>query len=258
MLDTGARRALAATRFGDVTWVAEVVSTNDEVAARARAGDPEGVVIVADVQSGGRGRRGRTWEAPPGSSLLVSVLLRPPAPHLALVAAGLAALDACRSVAGVDASLKWPNDLVVDGHRKLAGILAEAAGGGVVVGLGLNVDWAGTPLPPGAISLAQATRPGSSFEVDRGALLVAYLTALEHRCRQSPQALMAAYRAACSTIGRRVQVELPGSELIFGLATGVDDQGRLLVDDRPVAAGDVVHVSSEPPPPAPLPPAPLT
>ncbi|HVF13771.1 MAG TPA: hypothetical protein VM942_04180, partial [Acidimicrobiales bacterium] len=86
MLDTGARRTLAATRFADVTWMTEVTSTNDVVAARARAGSPEGVAVVADAQSAGRGRRGRTWEAPGRSSLLVSVLLRPPAPHLGLVA----------------------------------------------------------------------------------------------------------------------------------------------------------------------------
>ncbi|MEA2900512.1 MAG: BirA family transcriptional regulator [Actinomycetota bacterium] len=238
MLDTGARATLATTRFGDVTWVAEVVSTNDEVAARARAGAPEGVVVVADRQAAGRGRRGRTWEAPADSSLLVSVWLRPPAPHPAVIAAGLAAADACRSTTGVAPSLKWPNDLVVDDRGKLAGILAEAVGDGVVVGLGLNVDWGDTPLPPGATSLAQVTGTG----VDRSRLLVAYLVALEARCRQSPGALLAAYRAACSTIGRRVRVELPGGGSFEGRADGVDDDGRLVVDGRSVAAGDVVHV----------------
>jgi BirA family transcriptional regulator, biotin operon repressor / biotin---[acetyl-CoA-carboxylase] ligase len=244
VLDTGARRALAETRFGDVTWLPEVTSTNDEVAARARAGEgagsgaPEGVVVVADAQTAGRGRRGRRWDAPAGSSLLVSVLLRPPAPHLGLMAAGLAAVDACRSVADVDASLKWPNDLLVDGHGKLAGMLAEAVDGGVLVGLGLNVDWAGAPLPAGGTSLAEVT----GMVVDRARLLVAYLVALEGRCRQSPPALLAAYRAVCATIGRHVRVELPGGTSIEGPATGVDDDGRLLVDGRPVAAGDVVHV----------------
>ncbi|HVF14905.1 MAG TPA: biotin--[acetyl-CoA-carboxylase] ligase, partial [Acidimicrobiales bacterium] len=200
---------------------------------------PEGVAVVADAQSAGRGRRGRTWEAPGRSSLLVSVLLRPPAPHLGLVATGLAAVDACRSVARVDASLKWPNDLVVEGHGKLAGILAEAVpDGGVVVGLGLNVDWGDAPLPAGATSLAQE----AGTEIDRVVLLVAYLVALEDRCRQDPVALMAAYRAACSTIGRVVRVELPGDGSLEGRATGIDDDGRLLVDDLAVAAGDVIHL----------------
>lgn len=234
MLDTGARARLAATRFEDVTWLAEVGSTNDEVATRARAGAPEGVVVVADVQRAGRGRRGRTWEARPGSSLLVSVLLRPPAPHLAAIAGGLAALDAV----GLDgASLKWPNDLVVEGRGKLAGILAEGVGGGrgmVVVGLGLNVDWGDAPLPPGGTCL------GPGF--DRAELLADYLIALERWCRATPDALLGAYRAACSTIGRRVRVELPGGRRLAGRAESVDDDGRLVVDGRPVAAGDVVHL----------------
>ena len=240
VLDTGARATLASTRFGDVTWVAEVGSTNDEVAVRARAGAPEGVVVVADRQAAGRGRRGRTWDAPAGSSLLVSVWLRPPAPNLAVVSAGLAAVDACRSRTGVVPSLKWPNDLVVEGRGKLAGILADAVGDGVVVGLGLNVDWGEAPMPPGATSLTEVT----GTAVDRSRLLVAYLVALEARCRQSPGDLMTAYRAACSTIGRQVRVELPGGELFEGRADGVDDDGRLVVDGRPVAAGDVVHVRS--------------
>ncbi len=236
---------LAATRFTDVTWLAEEGSTNDEVAARARAGAPEGVVVVADGQTAGRGRRGRTWDAPAGSSLLVAVLLRPAAPHLAVIACGLAAVDACHAtIAAAGVTLKWPNDLVVDGDRKLAGILAESVGPdgvGVVVGLGLNVDWGATPLPPGATSLAAEAGGGA---LDRTDLLVAYLVALEGRCRQSPAALMAAYRAACSTIGRQVRVELPGGESFEGRADGVDDHGRLVVDGRSVAAGDVVHVRS--------------
>jgi BirA family biotin operon repressor/biotin-[acetyl-CoA-carboxylase] ligase len=243
VLDTGARRALAATRFADVTCLSEVTSTNDEAAARAGAGAAEGIVVVADTQSWGRGRRGRTWEAPAGSSLLVSVFLRPAAPHLALVGAGLAAADACRSVAGVDVGLKWPNDVVLDGPgdeagAKLAGILAEGVAGGVVVGLGLNVDWGGVALPAGGASLAQV----SGRDVDRAALLVGYLVALEARCRQGPEALMADYRAACSTIGCHVRLELPGGESLEGRATGVAEDGRLLVDGRPVAAGDVVHL----------------
>jgi BirA family biotin operon repressor/biotin-[acetyl-CoA-carboxylase] ligase len=241
VLDAGAIAALAATRFGAVTWLDEVVSTNDEVAALARAGAPEGVVVVADRQTRGRGRRGRTWEAPAGSSLLVSVLLRPATPHLAVVAAGLAAADACRSSStGLQPTLKWPNDLVVDGRGKLAGILAEAAGPGgrVVVGLGLNVDWGDTPLPAGATSFAASAGGGA----DRSALLVAYLVALESACRQSPDALMTAYRAACSTIGQPVMVQLPGGCELAGVAEGIDDHGRLIVAGHAIAAGDVIHL----------------
>ena len=129
-----ARAALAGSRFADVRWVAETGSTNADLLALARDGAPEGIVLVADHQTAGRGRLGRTWEAPPGASLLVSVLLRPPAAvaDAVTMAAGVAMADAVDEVAGVHARLKWPNDLVVavDGptadDRKLAGILAEA------------------------------------------------------------------------------------------------------------------------------------
>ena len=164
-----ARAALAGTRFADVRWVATTGSTNSDALALARDGAPEGIVVVADHQSAGRGRRARTWVAPPGGSLLLSVLLRPPARVAGAVtmAAAVALAEAIEEVAGITAGLKWPNDLVVataDGDRKLAGILAEAdwpAGstisGGyrapavhdravVVVGIGVNVTW---PRAPG-------------------------------------------------------------------------------------------------------------
>src|SRR3954452_9704987 len=128
-----ARRALAGTRFGDVRWVDETGSTNADALALARQGAPEGIVLVADHQTAGRGRQGRTWEAPAGASLLTTILLRPPAAVAGLVtmAVALAASDAVADVAGFEPRLKWPNDLVWPGDgsapaRKLAGILAEA------------------------------------------------------------------------------------------------------------------------------------
>jgi BirA family transcriptional regulator, biotin operon repressor / biotin---[acetyl-CoA-carboxylase] ligase len=233
------RAQVERTRFAGVRWVTQASSTNDEVAALARAGGAEGAAVAADRQSAGRGRRGRSWDAPPGSSLLVSVLLRPPpgAAHLAPMAAGLAAVEACAVAASVEASLKWPNDVIV-AEGKLGGILSEVqAGGAVVVGLGLNVDWRDQALPAGAASLAAV----SGWPVDRAEVLAAYLVALDRRCDQPPGALVGDWRAACSTIGRRVRVELPDRTL-EGLATAVTDDGRLLVDGRAVSAGDVVHL----------------
>ncbi len=127
-----------------VTHVPVTGSTNDDLLAAAATGAPDRSVLVADHQTAGRGRLDRRWEAPPGANLLVSILFRtvPSPPSTLTQRVGLAAIDARRAAAGVDAVLKWPNDLLV-GERKLAGILAQrAADGSIVVGLGLNVGWA--------------------------------------------------------------------------------------------------------------------
>src|SRR4051812_2967881 len=131
---------LAETRFHDIRWFDVVDSTNRYLLECAAQGAPEGIVAVADEQTAGRGRLGRTFVAPPGAALLVSVLLRPQLPpervHLLTLATALAAIDA---LPGVDARVKWPNDVVID-DRKLAGILAEAdSTGAIVIGMGLNV-----------------------------------------------------------------------------------------------------------------------
>src|SRR5205085_8303386 len=145
------RDRLAGTRFGTVRFYGEVASTNSELVEDARVGAPEGLVIVADHQTAGRGRLGRTWSAEPGTALLVSVLLRPPLPisevPVVLMAAGLAACDGVQAAAGFRPQLKWPNDLVA-GDRKLAGLLTESTGGaepGGVLGRGINVSAAAYP-----------------------------------------------------------------------------------------------------------------
>lgn len=161
-----ARAALSGCRFGDVRWLATTGSTNADVLELIRAGEPEGIVVVADHQDAGRGRRGRVWQAPVDGALLLTVLLRPPSPvaGLSTLALALAASDAVAALTGVAPRLKWPNDLVWPGDgsgedRKLAGILAEAewppgvgAASGwhqpgpsqraaVAAGIGLNVAW---------------------------------------------------------------------------------------------------------------------
>ncbi|HET6792951.1 MAG TPA: biotin--[acetyl-CoA-carboxylase] ligase [Acidimicrobiales bacterium] len=257
MLDAGARSALAGTRFGDVRWFDEVDSTNRYLLDQARAGAPEGVVAVADHQSAGRGRLGRTWVAPPGASLLMSVLLRPLLPperlHLVNVATALSAADACRSAAGVDPELKWPNDLVV-GPRKLAGVLAEADHStrghpAVVVGVGLNVNWP-EELPAELVDIATSLNRLCGHDVDRSQILVALLEALEGRCGALGSAAGIArigteYRQRCTTLGSEVRVQLP-DETFTGRALDITDDGHLMVDVgmcmRAVTAGDVVHV----------------
>lgn len=231
----------ATSRFHDIEVLEVTDSTNRVVAGRAAAGAPDGLVVAAELQTAGRGRLDRTWQAEPGAALLVSILLRPtdlPVArwHLLTAAAGLAGRLACQQVGGFSPDLKWPNDLLV-GDRKLAGILAEADEGAVVIGMGCNVHLA----PAGAAWVDEA----AGRRVDRSDLLGAWLAALDDLLDRW-DALAAAYRAACSTIGRTVIVERAADSLI-GRAEAIDAEGRLVVrSDRgstvAVSAGDVTHV----------------
>jgi BirA family biotin operon repressor/biotin-[acetyl-CoA-carboxylase] ligase len=217
----------------------ELDSTNRLLMDAARSGSAAaGEVCVADFQTAGRGRLGRTWEAPPGSALLCSILLRPglPAERLHLVTAAVAVAGAQVTGAGI----KWPNDLVVDrpgGTAKLAGVLAEAAPPWVVVGIGLNL----TAAPPGAATLAELGDGRSRDEV-----LDALLGALAPLVGDWPT-VAKEYRRRCVTLGREVRVELPDAADSFsGVAADVDDDGHLLVETevclKTVAAGDIVHL----------------
>ena len=236
---------LEPTRFRDVRWFEIVDSTNRYLLQCASEGAPEGVVAVADEQTAGRGRLGRSWVAPAGSALLVSVLLRPALPldrtHLVTLAAGLAALDAVTELTSTAdsaaAGLKWPNDVVVD-DRKLAGILAEADGAGaVVVGMGCNV--APDALPAELHDIATA------IAVDRSDLLVAWLRAFDVRLSALDD-VVADATSRSATLGRRVRVEL-AHETFEGTATSLTNEGFLVVDGRVVSAGDVVHLRYDSP-----------
>jgi BirA family biotin operon repressor/biotin-[acetyl-CoA-carboxylase] ligase len=238
----------------DVRVVARTGSTNADVAALARAGEPEGLVLVALHQTAGRGRLGRTWTAPVGSGLTFSVLLRPPAAArrtLLPLLAGVCVATAVARVGRIEVALKWPNDVLADGDRKLGGILAEAVEpDAVVLGVGLNVALAADDLPvPTATSLAIA---GAST-TDRDAVLAAVLDELADRhtrwCESGaePDAVLAAYRPLCRTLGRQVRAELPGGRVVEGVAEDVADDGSLLLvtpagDRVAVFAGDVVHL----------------
>jgi BirA family biotin operon repressor/biotin-[acetyl-CoA-carboxylase] ligase len=248
---------LGGTRFTTVRTYAELDSTNTALVEEARRGAPEGLVLVADHQTAGRGRLGRTWSAQPGTALLVSVLLRPPLPidevPVVLMAAGLAACDGVEAAAGFRPGLKWPNDLVV-GDRKLAGLLTEATGGadpGVVLGLGINVVAAA--YPPELAGEATSCEEMASRPVDRGDLLVAFLTALESRystvLSADREMTLAGYRSDSATIGRRVRVELTSGPALEGMASRLADDGQLVVVDDAgaehlVSVGDVKHLRS--------------
>jgi len=255
LLDPSALSQLLVTAGGlwrDVTVVPQTGSTNADLLEQARAGAAEGLVLVAEEQTAGRGRLGRTWSAPPRAALTFSVLLRPagvPPSQLGWLPllTGVAVAAAVRGQAGVPASLKWPNDVLV-GERKLAGILAEAHGDAVVVGVGLNVTLSQDELPvPTATSLFIE----DAKSADRAELLAAILTGLARRYqdwRAGPDdaGLRQDYLRWCATIGREVRVELPGGAVLTGTAEDVDDAGRLVVRAPgslvAVGAGDVVHV----------------
>ncbi len=264
------------TRFTDVRHVAETGSTNTDVMELARQGEPEGVVLVADHQTAGRGRAGRTWTAPPGASLLCTILLRPPAPvaSMATFALAVAAAEAVESVAGFRPGLKWPNDLVVEDAeggavrtRKLAGILAEAewspgsniAAGHrnpdaheratVAAGIGLNVSWP-DEVPDELADVAVAINHVSPARPTRDEVLEALLDRFDVHygalVRGDVTAVLDEWRTRSVTLGREVRIDLGADDLV-GTALDVTPDGHLVVEPleggrRTIAVGDVVHL----------------
>lgn len=239
----------------DVRVVTETGSTNDDLAAAARTGQEEGTVLVAEAQSSGRGRLDRTWVSPPRAGLTFSVLLRPVGVPVARWAwlpllAGLSVRSAVATFTGLDVALKWPNDVLADGH-KLAGVLSVVVGDAAVIGIGLNVSNHAAELPrPDATSLVLA----GAEHTDRDPILRAVLRRLAAdylawRVTGGDPAgsgLRAAYREACDTVGRPVSAALPDGRTVRGTASDVDADGRLVLatdgGEQAVAAGDVVHL----------------
>ncbi|MBO3086396.1 biotin--[acetyl-CoA-carboxylase] ligase [Cellulomonas sp. zg-ZUI188] len=249
-------------------------STNTDLAATLRSDPdswPDASVLVAEHQFGGRGRAGRSWETPAGTSLTCSFVLRPVTPPASFgwigLLAGLGTVNALRATAGVPATLKWPNDLLVPADtevegwgaaRKVGGILTEVVPlppgqpPAVVIGIGVNVSQSADELPvPSATSLALA----GAQHVDRESLLVAIVAAqlqVAQRWRDSGgdpagSGLGGEVAAVCSTLGTTVRVELPGGASVSGLAARLDGDGALVVVDdagaeHRVLAGDVRHV----------------
>ncbi|BCL15651.1 biotin--[acetyl-CoA-carboxylase] ligase [Micromonospora sagamiensis] len=271
------RRALVAPHgpWRRLELRAETGSTNADVAEAARAGEPEGLVVVAERQTTGRGRRGRVWQSPPRAGIATSVLLRPgeavperdwsPVPTTGYgwlpLLAGVALVEAVTRLAELDARLKWPNDLLL-GDAKCAGVLAETVPGGtlaqpsaVVLGVGLNVTLRADELPENPTGLpATSLQLAGAAATDRDPLLRALLRAIADwydRWRSArgdavASGLREAYLAACGTVGRPVRVLLPAGDELTGTATGIDADGQLLVDtgrgERSLAAGDVLHL----------------
>lgn len=265
-LDAGVlRRALVRDAGGDpdafwsrVDVVTETGSTNADLLAAPRDADYPRSVLIAEHQTGGRGRHARPWVSAPRALVTVSAVLDMPGMDLADIGwlpllAGVAVVDVLRGTAGVDAELKWPNDVLIGG-RKVVGILAEVAATApvptVVVGIGLNVSLTEDELPvPTATSLLLE----DAEVTDRTVLVRAILRELARRHREWEAAgwkvdtLAAAYKERCGTLGRRVRAELPGDRELIGTAIDVDVEGRIVIEadgKSPVAvsAGDITHL----------------
>ena len=231
-----------------VRTVEETGSTNADLMAEGLAGAPDRSVLRAEYQSAGRGRLDRTWEAPRGANLLVSILFRdvPERVHVLTQVVALAAARVASERCGVGVVLKWPNDILV-GTSKVAGILAQAAPIDehgripfVVVGIGCNLGWA----PDGAASLASA---GWTTAVTPAEFLEAMLPEIDRLLALDDATMHAEYLANLATVGSRVRVQMPTGDDITGRAMSVEPDGRLVVLDdcattHRIDTADVVHL----------------
>ncbi|GGU07442.1 biotin--[acetyl-CoA-carboxylase] ligase [Nocardioides albus] len=263
------RPSLDHTRLDGLSggWRVEILestpSTNAELASRARSGEASGLVITTEHQTAGRGRLDRGWTTPERSALTVSALLRPDPsisverwPWLPLMT-GVAVASGLRKM-GYAAGLKWPNDVLIEG-RKVCGILIERiegataeSGAAAVIGFGLNTSLTREELP---IKTATSLELDSGAPVDRTAVLAALLEELWAAYEiwgSDPAELARRYRELSVTVGEQVRAELPGGEVWEGVATEIDDFGRLVIatgqGSRVVGAGDVIHARLRPRP----------
>lgn len=251
-LDADALRvAVTGGLWSSVDVVATTGSTNADLVRLSREGAPPGRVLASGHQSAGRGRMARRWEAPPGTSIACSVLVAPRRPMaewgwLPLLV-GMAVTDGVRAATGLDARLKWPNDVLVN-DRKLCGILCESAGDPdaprAVLGFGLNIALRADQLP---VPTATSTRLEGS-DASATTILAAVLRSLEtwFTAWDGGGDVLDAYRRRCDTIGRDVVVRVAGGSPVTGRAVGVDAGGGIVVDtgarERTFVAGDVEHL----------------
>ncbi|MDF0675240.1 MAG: biotin--[acetyl-CoA-carboxylase] ligase [Nitrospira sp.] len=265
------RSTLATTSLGHVLYLhQDLPSTNTEAASLVRAGAPHGTVVIAESQSGGYGRHGRTWFSPPRLNIYCSVIVRGMGENLSLsqwlswvpLASALAVTEAVQQMAAVSLSLKWPNDLLLH-ERKVGGILCESSFATtndpvVVIGIGLNVNVPPVSFPEDLRPIAASLIEASRGPIDRNRLIVQLLLELEH-CLDELQShgsvrLRQAYTTRCATLGRRVRVQFTNDRLIVGIAEALSPDGALQVKtlsshsrSQPmslveVRAADVMHL----------------
>ncbi len=232
---------------------AATASTNTLAMEMAAKGAPAGTVVIAETQTGGKGRLGRKWISPRGS-LYLSIILRPEIPThkapLVTLMGAVAAASAIRTAVGAEAAIKWPNDILIDG-KKTGGLLSEMSAEAdrirhLVLGIGINVNAALDELPADIRAVTTSIAEAAGRAIDRTALLRQLLRDMEKRYRlllEDEAALLAEWVSLNVTIGRRVAVS-GLRETFEGLAQGIDPEGRLVIRTadgqlRPVAAGDV-------------------
>lgn len=272
-VDLGTSSITKSIRKGGGSWrsvtvFSQIASTNTVGMALAAAGCPTGVILATDLQTAGRGRLDRVWEAPAGTSAMFSVVLHPDGPDhewgVLPLLAGVAVCEALEFVTGVPTALKWPNDIVIKDADapsgrggKVGGLLAErdSGTGAVVLGVGINVDLAEADLPvPAATSLTLAGVPRPR----RAKLVGRALSRIEHwftawdavgTDEHAIDRLLDAYRDRCTSIGAPLTVTRPGQDGVTGVGAGIGSRGELLVDTDhgvvPVVAGDVVHAATQ-------------
>lgn len=250
--------------------LAETDSTNREALVRAQAGAESGMVVVAESQTAGRGRRGRIWHSPAGENLYCSVIFGPPTavswttprlPWIPLLT-GVAVVTAIRDLTDLSPSLKWPNDLLLN-HKKCGGILCETAQRGsghtfTIIGVGLNVNSHPDSFPAEFRAASTSLRAETGTVIDRAALLAQILNRLESQLELLTTATQDRWReeyvAYCSTVGQRVRVECADGRYLEGLAQAIGEDGCLRIDTDQsqavgpsacgieVRAGDVMHL----------------
>ena len=246
---------------GPIWYSEEVASTNSQAKLLAKAGTPEGAVVIAESQTAGRGRLGRRWVSPARTGLLVSVLLRPTLPmsevHLLALVVACAAAGAIEALVGLPVSIKWPNDLYL-GDCKVGGILVEGGSdrdsvGWVVAGVGINVNTEPGELPQGASRSATSLKAACGAAVDRTELLALLLMALETEysgaLADGFDGVIRGFRRRDYLFGRNVSLQTRQGP-VLGQATGISSRGELLMrlpdqSLRRFHAGDVSLSGSE-------------
>lgn len=222
-------------------WFDTIDSTNTRAKELATQGVPHGTVLIADRQTGGRGRLGRSFHSPAGTGIYLSLILRPNCAPESLMhltcAAAIAASEAVEEACGIRPGIKWTNDLVW-GHRKLAGILTElglSAGGSVdyaVIGIGINCCQKAEDFPPELREMAGSLHSVTGQEIDRARVTAALLDAL-YRMDQflltNRSVIMDRYRASCITLGREVSLLKADGTVRHGTALDIDEAGGLVV-----------------------------